>query len=95
MTTDPVRADRHTSSIRRITEGGLRWRVLVETWQDSNAYHGRLLFRRETPDRAEGERPDTDRESAPLLHGRSRTDVLALAHDVPEARLRQVLYSLG
>lgn len=95
MLTEPVLDDRHTSSIRRLTEGGLRWRVLVETWQDTDAYHGRLLFRREAADRVDGERPETDRESAPLLHGRSRTDVLALAHDVPETRLRQLLYSLG
>lgn len=92
MITESVLDDRHTASIRRITEGGLRWRVMVETWQESDAFHGRLLFRQET---AEGERTDTDRESALLLHGRSRTEVLALAHDVPEERLRQVLYSLG
>jgi hypothetical protein len=67
----------------------------VETWQESDTYHGRLLFRREAAARAEQERAARDRESAPLLHGRSRTDVLALAHDVPEERLRQVLYSLG
>jgi hypothetical protein len=95
MVTEPVRDDRHTSSIRRLTEGRLRWRVLVETWQDSGAYHGRLLFRREVADRGAGERDDTDRESAPLLHGRSRTDVVALAHDVPEQRLRRLLYSCG
>lgn len=92
MTTDPVLDDRHTASIRRITEGGLRWRVMVETWQESDAYHGRLLFRQEA---AEADGTDADRESAPLLHGSSRTDVLALAHDVSEERLRQVLHSLG
>lgn len=92
MTTEAVLDDRHMASIRRITEGGMRWRVMVETWQESDAYHGRLLFRQEA---AEGERTDTDRETAPLLRGSSRNDVLALAHDVPEERLRQVLYSLG
>lgn len=92
MITESVLDDRHTASIRRITEGALRWRVMVETWQESDVYRGRLLFRQET---AEGERTDADRESAPLLHGSTRTDVLALAHDVPEERLRQVLYSLG
>lgn len=95
MITERVLDDRHTSSIRRITGGGQRWRVLVETWPDSDAYHGRLVFRREPAEYADGERSDADRESAPLLHGRSRTDVLALAHDVPEHRLRQLLYSLG
>ena len=92
MTTDTVLDDRHTASIRRITEGGLRWRVMVETWQESDAYHGRLLFRQEA---AEAEGSDADRESPLLLRGSSRTDVLALAHDVSEERLRQVLYSLG
>ena len=92
MITETVLDDRHTASIRRITEGGLRWRVLVETWQERDTYRGRLLFRQ---DAAEGERADADRETAPLLHGSTRTDVLALAHDVPEERLRQVLYSLG
>lgn len=92
MITETMLDDRHTASIRRITEGGLRWRVMVETWHERDAYHGRLLFRQ---DPAEGERTDMDRETAPLLHGSSRIDVLALAHDVPEERLRQVLYSLG
>jgi hypothetical protein len=95
MITEPVLDDRHTSSIRRITEGGQRWRVLVETWRDSEAFRGRLVFRREAVERTAGERDDPERESAPLLHGRSRTDVLGLAHDVPEARLRQLLHSLG
>ena len=92
MIIEPVLDDRHTASLRRLTEGGRRWRVMVETWQDSDAYHGRLLFRE---DAADGERPESERESAPLLRGPSRTDVLALAHDVPEERLRQVLHSLG
>lgn len=93
---DQVLDARHTSSIRRITEHGARWRVMVETWrEEEDAYRGRLLFRREMPDRMEGERMDEDRESAPLLHGRSRTDVLALAHDVTEERLRRMLQSLG
>lgn len=92
MITEPVLNDRHTASIRRITEGGRRWRVMVETWQDSEAYLGRLLFREDALD---NDRPDSERESAALLRGPSRTDVLALAHDVPEERLRQVLHSLG
>jgi hypothetical protein len=92
MMTEPVSEDRHTASIRRITGSGMRWRVMVETWQESDAYHGRLLFHSEAPER---ERLDGARESAPLLRGCSRTDVLALAHDVSEERLRQVLHSLG
>lgn len=88
MIMDPVMDDRHTSTIRQITGGRLRWRVMVETWHDRDAFHGRLLFE---PD-AGG---NGGRESAPLLHGRSREDVLALAHDLPEDQLRRVLHSLG
>lgn len=90
MILDPVLEDRHTSPIRRITEDGFRWRVMVETWQESEAFHGRLLFRSD-----ESDRTDRDRETAVLLHGSSREDVLALAHDFPEDRLRRFLYSLG
>ena len=90
MIIDPVLDKRHTSPVRRITEGGLHWRVMVETWHDSDAYHGRLLFRRDEADGAE-----VDRETAALLHGPSREDVVALAHDYPEERLRRLLYSMG
>ncbi|HEX6306585.1 MAG TPA: hypothetical protein VFZ69_00280 [Longimicrobiales bacterium] len=86
---DMVMADRHTSPIRRLTESGQRWRVSVETWQERDAYHGRLLFHREANAESGA------RASAPLLHGRSREDVLGLAHDLPEEKLRRVLHSLG
>jgi DNA/RNA-binding domain of Phe-tRNA-synthetase-like protein len=92
MMAEPLLDDRQTTSIRRITDGGRRWRVLVETWQDRNTYHGRLVFRDDADDR---ERAAAGRESAPLLMGTSRNDVLVLAHEVPEERLRQVLHSLG
>jgi hypothetical protein len=87
--------DRHTAPIRRLTDGSRRWRVLVETWHDSDAFHGRLLFRRDEADRLDPERPQPSQERAQLLHGRSREDVLGLAHDVTEERLRRQLYSLG
>lgn len=89
MMIEHVVADRQTTPIRRLTDDGLRWRVMVETWRESEAFHGRLVFRREE---SEG---DADRQSAALLHGSSMEDVLALAHDFPEDRLRRVLYSLG
>lgn len=95
MIVDPVLDGRHTSPVRRITEDGLHWRVMVETWHESDAFHGRLLFRRDDADRPDTERPDGARETAPLLHGTSREDVLGLAHDYPEERLRRLLYSLG
>ncbi|MBR9988869.1 MAG: hypothetical protein KFH98_03885 [Gemmatimonadetes bacterium] len=95
MMSEHVLDSRHTSSIRRITEHGLRWRVMVETWPEQDAYRGRLLFRREMADRVEGERIEQDRESAAVLYGHSRNDVVASAHDVTEDQLRRVLYSLG
>jgi hypothetical protein len=81
---------RRTSAIRRITEGRGRWRVLVESWQERDAYRGRLLFRADSP-----EVTSLERESATLLSGGSHEDVLSLAHDLPEDRLRRVLNSLG
>lgn len=89
MSTGVGTAARQTSTIRRITEGRRRWRVLVETWPDRDSYHGRLVFRDEDmPLRMNG------RESAALLHGVSAFDVLCLAHDLTEDRLRRVLNSL-
>jgi hypothetical protein len=84
-------ADRaRRSAICRISEGRSRWRVLVETWPDRDAYRGRLLFCADAPDAAVGAR-----EGPALLLGRSHEDVLSLAHDLPEERLRRVLNSLG
>jgi hypothetical protein len=77
------------SAIRRIGEGRSRWRVVVETWEEQDVYCGRLLFCPESID------PACERESAALLRGRSHEDVLSLAHDLPEERLRRVLLSLG
>jgi hypothetical protein len=79
-----------TSPIRRITEGRRRWRVLVETWRESDTFQGRLLFHAD-----DAASLVTTRESAVLLCGGSREDVVSLAHDLPEDRLRRVLYSLG
>src|SRR5690606_35602002 len=90
MPMDHVMDDRHTSPIRRLTERGQRWRVMVETWHDRDEFHGRFLFRQEAVEGAEA-----SLESATLLHGRSREDVLALAHDLPEDQLRRLLLSLG
>jgi hypothetical protein len=37
---------------------------------------------------------DAERQSAPLLQGRSHEDVLARAHDFGERQLRRLLHSL-
>ncbi|HSJ25488.1 MAG TPA: hypothetical protein VK929_12500 [Longimicrobiales bacterium] len=77
------------AAIGRIGEGRRRWRVMVETWQETEDYCGRLLF---CPDGAE---PAPERESAALLRGRSHEDILNRAHELPEERLRRLLLSLG
>jgi hypothetical protein len=82
--------DRRESAVRRLTEGRTRWRVLVESWRESDAFRGRLLFQ---PDGQAGEQ--TRLESATLLEGHSHEDVVSRAHDLPEGRLKQVLHSLG
>jgi hypothetical protein len=81
---------RRTSTIRRISEGRSRWRVPVETWPECDEYRGRLLFRDDSP-----AVPPQERESSVTLHGRSHEDVLSIAHDLPDDRLRRVLNSLA
>jgi hypothetical protein len=82
--------DRRESAVRRLTEGRTRWRVLVESWRESDAFRGRLLFQ---PDDPADERARL--ESAALLEGRSHEEVVGHAHDLGEDRLKQVLHSLG
>ena len=83
-------SESRTASIRRITEGAQRWRVLVETWPECDAFRGRLVFR---PD-AVG-RWAVERESWALLSGESMEEVVARAHALPDAHLRRVLHSLA
>lgn len=82
--------DRRESAVRRITEGRTRWRVVVQSWRESDAFRGRLLFQ---PDDPAGE--GAPLESAALLEGHSHEDILGMAHELPEIRLKQVLHSLG
>jgi hypothetical protein len=89
MTSNPVVDDRHTTPLRRLTEGQHRWRVSVETWPEQDEFRGRLLFR------TDAGAPQVARESAAMLHGRSREEVLSAAHDIPDDRLRRVLHSLS
>lgn len=82
--------DRRSYPIRRLTEHRTRWRVVVQTWPEQNGYQGRFVFE---PD---GSHPEGEtREGPPLLSGMSREEVLRSAYDVPEARLRALLHSLG
>jgi hypothetical protein len=88
MTESTIAEGRWTSAIGRITQGRTRWRVLVDTWTESDGYHGRLRF---VPDPAV---PESVRETAAVLHGGSREDVLVRAYELGEARWRRMLLSL-
>lgn len=79
----------NASGICRFSDERTLWRVEVETWPERDGYHGRFVFmqdRASAPDRREG--PD-------LLRGPTREDVVAEAHALPEARLRQLFRSLA
>lgn len=80
----------HSSPLRRISEARTRWRVMVETWPEHDGYHGRFVF---APDGAPA--PGDKREGPDALRGRTREDVVAEAYNLPEARLKQLLRSLG
>jgi hypothetical protein len=82
--------DRRETAVRRLTEGRTRWRVLVQSWRDDDAYRGRLLF--QVDDLASvGARLET----ATLLEGHSHEEVVSRAHDLTEEQLKRVLHSLG
>lgn len=89
MTPTTVAEDKRTSAIGRIHAGDTRWRVLVETWPQDGAYHGRLRFEADNIAWA------GPRESAAVLRGDTREDVLLRVHDLPVDRLRRVLHSLA
>lgn len=74
------------SGICRFYDDRNPWRVVVETWPERDGFHGRVVFMQDTQaDRREG--PDAFR-------GRTREDVIAEAHELPESRLRQIFRSL-
>jgi hypothetical protein len=78
-----------SAAIRRISADGTQWRVLVETSQEADGYRGRLVF-------LPVARPPQfhPRQGAFTLRGRSRAQVIAAAHDLPERWLRAVVHSL-
>jgi len=78
------------SVIRRIDAGRCRWRVVVESWPEQDAWRGRLLFRPDTAEPA-----PADRETAPLLEAGSHEELLGLVLELPDDRLRRLLNSLG
>lgn len=78
------------SVIRRISAGRCRWRVVVESWPEQDAWRGRLLFRPDTAEPA-----PADRETAALLEADSHEELLGLVLELPEERLQRLLNSLG
>jgi len=78
------------SAICRIQAEGIRWRVLVETFEGGSEWSGRLVFHPEGPKALL-----IPRTGPTALRGRSREEVIAAVHDLPEDRLRQLLHSLG
>lgn len=81
---------RSSATICRIAAEGTHWRVLVETWEEGGEYRGRLIFEPE----GVGQFFEV-RQGPPMLHGQSREEVLAAAHELPEQRLRVLLHSLA
>lgn len=79
-----------SSPLRRISDARTHWRVVVETWAERDGFHGRFVF---SPDSALV--PAGKREGPDALRGSTREDVVAEAYNLPEARLKQLLRSLG
>lgn len=78
------------ATICRISALGTHWRVIVEAWEVRTGWQGRLVFSPDSP------APLFDpRFAPPTLRGRSQAEVLDAAHQLPERRLRELLYSFG
>ncbi len=86
----PGDQDREAATICRLSAEGTHWRVRVESWAVDGAVSGRFIFE---PD---GPRPMyAARASGPALRADRREEVFAAAHELPEARLRELLHSLS
>jgi hypothetical protein len=77
------------SPIRLLHADGTPWRVEVEAWPGAAGWQGRFVFLPSRP--THGDR----REGPVRLQGTTREELLAGAHEVPEHRLRALLWSLG
>jgi hypothetical protein len=82
--------EQRTAAIRRITQERKRWRVLVQTWREPDAFRGRLLFEPEGVQAGAA-----GRQSPVVLTGQTLEDVVAHAYDLTEERLGRLLRSLG
>lgn len=79
-----------STAIRRLWLAPERWWVRVEAWRHGEFWIGRLVFV------LDGMPPQfAARRGPPALLGRTREEVVSAAHEVSEARLREVLHSLA
>lgn len=87
--TSPQRSAGRAIDLRKLEVDGRRWRVLLETWCDTDGWYGRLLFS------APSGRLWADRSE--VFRGPSPLDVLGQALSLPDqvltCRLRDVLSS--
>jgi len=81
---------RMVSPIRLLHAEGGPWRVAVEAWPGRDGWQGRFVFE---PSRSTV--MPVKREGPVRLRGATPEDLVADAHDVPEARLRALLWSLA
>lgn len=78
------------SPIRLLHADGTPWRVAVEAWPGTGGWQGRFVFEPTRP-----ARDRTKREGPVRLRGATPEELLGGAHEVPESRLRSLLWSLG
>lgn len=79
----------NSATVRRLSAEGIHWRVVVESWRDRDTIVGRLVFEPDT-----SEPLYSSRHGMPMLRGESHQEVVLSAHDLTDARLREVLHSL-
>lgn len=95
MTPDAARHARreHVSPIRMLEARGVRWRVGVETWRGRDGWRGRFVFEPAPP--VPANRGMMAQEGPVALRGATLEELVSLAYDVPEPRLREVLLSMA
>ncbi|MEJ2216077.1 MAG: hypothetical protein P8099_05625 [Gemmatimonadota bacterium] len=95
MTPDAARYGRreHVSPIRMLEARGVRWRVGVETWQGRDGWSGRFVFEPTPP--VPANRGMATQEGPVVFRSATLEELVALAYDVPESRLRAVLLSMA
>lgn len=77
------------TTLCRLSTERARWRVKVQAWDGSEGWRGRLVFE------TDGTKGVEVREGPAALRGHTREELLVVAHEIPERRLRELLHSLG